>query len=300
MMSWRLHFGWGVVTVVAVAVTWRAASRPEPAPVPRRISASVPLEPPSPPAAPDPAASDTVPVSAVIAAQAPKAAGPVSAVEKLRAMMKSDESWNDFQQIIKGVDDRSLKLMLAKEAFASGNSNAASWFLNELWMMKGRDAAELVEAYLQAHLDGDEGATASSVLGAIGDPASITALLEALRSKNEGVQLAAAGALKLLGYAAPSEQMIAAFARQLESPDGGMRRRAVEKIAELDAVAGVPVFTRALKDSNGDVRSAALSGLMSSGTVENPQLIEPLLHDPHPEVARQAREIVDQFKRQEK
>jgi HEAT repeat protein len=215
-------------------------------------------------------------------------------------MFKTGASWNDFQETMKQLTDRSLKLMLAKEAFASGNMNAAYWFLSELGAMKGRDVAELVEAYLQAHLDGEEAAVASNTLAVIGDPASIAPLTEALRSKDENVQLAAAVALKQLGYRAPADQMIATFAKQLESPDGGMRRRAVERITDLDAVAGVPVFTRALKDTNGDVRNAALTGLLSSGIIENPQFVEPFLNDPYPEVARQARDIVDMFKRGEK
>lgn len=304
MKSWQIHFAWAIVTAVACAITGRVASRREPEASPPPTPAVPRAEARSAsavsPAVPSGAGSDSVPLSAVIAAQASKPALEGSPVERMRALIKSSFDWQAFRDATRDLTDRETKMMLAKEALAGRNHQAIYWALMLLGDLKGRDSAEILEGVLKAHPADDVGSVAAGSLGTIGDPGSMAALNEATQSKNRSVQISSADSLKKMGYAAPAEALMSRFVREFESPDGSIRRTAVESMGELDAPAALPSLMRALKDVNGDVRLAAIQAIQSVGGLNLLEILGPLLNDPNPEVALQVKELVEDLRKLEK
>jgi len=211
-------------------------------------------------------------------------------------MIRSCENYNEFQEAMKAVTDREVLLRLAREALAGKNQTSIYWFLNTLQMMKGRDVAEILESYLKKNRDSEEGATAAAALGHVGDPGSLGALNDALHSKHEEVRFSSVRSLWQLGYGAPMEEVLSSLRRQFESGDGGIRREAIERMSDLNPLASVPHFARALQDSNGDVRLAALRAFWAFGGPEYSPLVEPLMNDPSAKVAKVARELVESLK----
>jgi HEAT repeat protein len=162
--------------------------------------------------------------------------------------------------------------------------------------MKGRDVAEVLESYLKTHGDKDQAPNVASALGEVHDPGSMPVLIDALQSKNPQTRLWSAEALLGMGYSAPAEELIAAMARQYESPDGGIRKKAIDTVSQFDLAAVVPVLTLGLKDPSCDVRMAALVGFLNIKKPEYIPLLQPLLHDPVPEVAAQAEQLIEALK----
>lgn len=296
MKSWHIHFAWAIVTAVACAITWRAASRPDPEPV--RVVAHVPeavrlsSDAPAIPAA----ATDTVPVSAVIAAQATNPQS-VSPVERMRALIKSSQNWEEFLKVTALLPDRATKLMLAKEALGSENGHAVAWATLLLKDLKGRESAELLEQVLKTHRGNDVRGSAADALGHIGDPESVGPLNEALQSKSRIVQIPSAVALRKLGFSAPTTALMTELAREFESPDGSIRRTSVEWMGELDARGALPLFVRALKDAHGDVRLAAVEALQLVDGLDYVGLLEPLQNDPNPDVANRVKGLLEDLKK---
>jgi HEAT repeat protein len=297
MKSWRIHFAWAMVTGLAAVLSARIASRRE------ALEAPAASRPPSVRAGqPAPTGSELQRVEVLpLSAAGPfsKSADPSpepSLAGKIRALLKDFGKWEELQTLMNGLEDRKFKLGLLSEALAGPDMQAVNSAMILLSSMKGWDVAEILEAYLKSHLDNGQGANAASALGDIGDLGSLAVLQDALWSKNEEVRLFSAEALMRLGYPAPAEEMIAAMARQYESPDGSLRKKAIESISRLNAAGAVPVLARALKDSNGDVRRAALWGFSNLGKPEYLPLLEPLANDPHPEVAKDASDLIEALK----
>ncbi len=193
-----------------------------------------------------------------------------------------------------------MKLTLAKEALLSRNIAAVSWGMNFLGEMKSRDATQILEEFLKAEPENEAASNIISWLGTIGDSESLGPLNEALHSKREEVRDASTLALLQLGYSKPAEHLMARMALQFESADGSVRREAVERMYGLNEVGAIPVLLRALKDSNGDVRLASLQTFYSMGKPEYLAYVEPLINDPNPRVAKQAKELVEELKGENK
>ncbi|HEV3029937.1 MAG TPA: HEAT repeat domain-containing protein, partial [Planctomycetota bacterium] len=121
-------------------------------------------------------------------------------------------------------------------------------------------------------------------------------LQDALHSKNEEVRFASTRSLWQLGFGAPMEEMLSTLRTQFESSDGGIRREAIQRMLDLNPLASVPLFARALQDSNGDVRLAALQAFSTFGGPEYLPLVAPLMNDPNSRVASLARELVEALK----
>jgi len=297
MKEWRIHFGWAIATVLVAGVSARVASRREaPAPTP---AAHAPSGRSAPPESfpPPPSKGDLPPEDAASPALRPASAlGDLPVGDRIRTLIKTCENYTEFQEAMKAVTDRTVLLQLATEALAGKNQTSIYWFLNNLQMMKSRDVAEILESYLKKKMDSDDGAVAAGGLGQVGDPGSLGPLNDALLSKNAEVRFASARSLWQLGYGAPMEEMISALRSQFESSDGGIRREAIERIANLNPLAAVPLFAQALRDSNGDVRLAALQAFSLFDGPEYAPLVEPLMSDPNARVASLARELVEAMK----
>ena len=295
MNSWRIHFGWAIVTVLAAVVSARVVSRKEaepirePAPA-RSASAAEVAKPLSVPASVD-----------VAAAPALTPPDPALDEEGLRALLRTPKDFELIKKIFDGIPDRALKLKLLREAVCSKDGRSVYMALEVLRPMKGRDVAEVLEACLKAQQDrGYGGGEAARLLGEIGDVLSYTPLTEALGSRNEEVRINSADSLKKLGYPAPAQELAIAYTRQFESTDGSLRKKSVETLAQLHLEGSIAVFARALKDVNGDVRLEAIYAFSSLDKKEYLPLLEPLVDDPNPEVAREAQSAVDGLKDKDK
>jgi len=103
------------------------------------------------------------------------------------------------------------------------------------------------------------------------DPATVDALVKALKDPDAGVREAAAESLGRLADARALEGLLAAAG----DSDVKVRAAALEALAALEDVRSIPVFTKALKDSNASVRRAAAEALAAMD--EAPQTVEPLV-----------------------
>jgi len=292
MKAWRIHFGWAIVTVLAAVLSARMASRPDPV-GPLTPGKPHSREEPTPAILPVPKA-EILPADVqtpLLPSALPAGESPIEA--KIRTLMKDPRSADEAVRLLKGIPDREFKMRFLAEVLKGPDEQSAYTALSVLREMKGRDVAELVESYLASHLSEESGYVAAYSLGELGDPGSIGPLSEAFRSENEQVRLYSASALMKLGFRAPAEGILADMARQFQSADGALRKKAIETICNLDPGSSVAVLAQALKDSNGDVRIQALYAFSILGRQEYLPLVQSLLKDPNPEVARQAADTVE-------
>jgi len=296
MKSWKLHFAWTIVTVLAAVVSARVASRKE-------------VEPARPPAPARPAPVPVVemlaplPVPAVVDVAETPAPAPAPAApdeEKLRAQIRSTMDFEQLRKILQEIPHRALKLKMLREAACSREVRCIWAAFMVLEGMSGRDVAEILEASLAAQLHRTYSAQAAILLGKLGDALSYEPLTQALQSKNEDTRVQSADALRKLGYPMAAQELVITYTRQFESPDGSLRKKSVETLTRLNLEGSIAVFVRALKDSNGDVRLEAVNAFSSLDRKEYLPLLEPLVNDPHPEVAGAAKDLVEGLKSQEK
>ena len=211
-------------------------------------------------------------------------------------MMKNPQDREELERLVNSIPDRNVMLGLLKEGLFADNVNSCHTAINLLSGMKGRDVAGLLECFLKTNPDKDQAANAACALGEVGDPASMQVLMDTLQSRNPQVRLWCAESLLRMGYSAPADDLIAEMDRQFESPDGAIRKKAIDTVSQFNRAGVVPLLTRALKDSNGDVRIAALIGF---GNLRNPEyipLLQPLLNDPIPEIVQQAKDYIEYLK----
>jgi hypothetical protein len=292
--SWRIHISWAIVTVLAIAVTARISSRTNPEPpriLPRSADATPPKETPGLHNRP-PAEVISEPPVGTPTAESPSIARQALA-DKIRAMLKVTNETDEVRDLLAGVEDREFKLTLLKEALAGSDEQAVYNALYILRSMKGRDVAEIIESYLAAHLSHESGYVAAYSLGELGDPGSMAVLNEAVRLGDDDVRLYSAAALFKMGYRAPADQMLADLARQFESSDGSLRRKAIDRIRQLAPGGAVPILARALKDLNGDVRIEAIQAFSVLGKQQYVALLQPLTNDPNPDVAKAAQGAIE-------
>lgn len=304
MKTWRIHFAWAIVTGLAAAVSARMAAPPEAGAPPRSAGpapAPNPAE-PRPPGVEAPAAEagdDVAPTSLPQDASPAKAGAPMS--ERLRALMKSQNPWEELQKIAADIAQREAFLAALRDLLNDPDLQIQYYSLMMLRTLKAPESTRWVEAYLSTHLDKEDGSALNAIgtLGEIGDPGSIPVLREALQSKIEDNRLAAAQALQQLGDGGPARDYVAAMLRLFESPDGSLRKKAIEVISRFQSETGVSIFVRGLGDSNGDVRMQALWALANLGNRDYLPLLQPLLSDPNPDVAQQAAQAVEGLKSQQ-
>jgi Zn-dependent protease with chaperone function/uncharacterized protein (DUF2336 family) len=103
------------------------------------------------------------------------------------------------------------------------------------------------------------------------DPATVDALVKALKDADAGVREAAAESLGRLSDARAEDGLMAA----VSDSDAKVRAAAVEALAQLQDSRSIPAFTKALKDSSPAVRRAAAEALAQ--LEDAPQTVEPLV-----------------------
>lgn len=116
--------------------------------------------------------------------------------------------------------------------------------------------------------------TAASALAAIGGPA-LPGLIEALRTENSGVRVAAAGALGTMAFRAhksPIPGLFEVLNDAMYDSDSSVRSVSAWALGELGPEA-VPVLSAALRDQDSTVRAAALRALMRINSLESRQVI---------------------------
>jgi HEAT repeat protein len=127
---------------------------------------------------------------------------------------------------------------------------------------------ELDHAHLKVsnrHGRGHSGSATSA------DPATVDALVKALKDADAGVREAAAESLGRLSDARAEDGLMAA----VSDSDAKVRAAAVEALAQLQDSRSIPAFTKALKDSSPAVRRAAAEALAQ--LEDSPQTVEPLV-----------------------
>jgi len=297
MKSLRIHLGWAIVTALATVISARIASRQAAVDGASRGSSSsgvarnpssTDLEPRKMLAAPI-GKGEPVPISDDPLAN-------ISLADRIRAMLKNPEQWETLEKLLKSGVGRPFSLQLLKEALFGKDLQSCYGAIHFLIQMKGRDAAEILESYLKTNEDKDQAPNVAAALGEVRDPGSMPVLIDALQSKNPQLRLWSAEALLEMGYSAPAEEFIAAMARQYQSPDGGVRKKAIDSVSQFSLDSVVPLLTLALKDSNSDVRTAGLTGFLNLKKPEYIPLLEPLLNDPIAEVAEQAKQFIEYLK----
>ena len=301
MKSWKIHFGWAILTVLAVCVSVRvAATRQEPL-SPKHVP-TAPQTVASLPSIPE-ATATLLPDAAAAEPQrpvGPSAGG--SAAQRIRALFQERNYWQDLTEALAAVKDPAEKLQLLKEMLQNHRGNTRYVAINILSQMKGRDAAELLEGAL-AEVPAEQTFLKPQIvdaLGNVGDPGSVQVLYECLRNASDELKLSCAAALLKLGQTAPAGDLMTTLVRLYESPDGSLRKKAIESIAKLQPEGSLPILTRALRDSNGDVRLEALYAVSSMERPELLPLIETLVNDPNPEVAKEAKDYVESQKADKK
>jgi hypothetical protein len=296
MKVWRIHVGWAIVTLLAMVLTARIASRRDVGDAPpaaglRNLQTPVPL-----PSNSGSRPSERPSSEAARPSRSPASVPDPTLPDKIRAMMKNPQDREELERMVNSIQDRHVMLGLLKEGLFADNVNSCHTAINLLSGMKGRDVAGLLESFLKTHPDKDQAANAACALGEVGDPASMQVLMDTLQSRNPQVRLWCAESLLGMGYSAPADDLIAEMDRQFESPDGAIRKKAIDTVSQFNRSGVLPLLTRALRDSNGDVRTAALIGF---GNLRNPEyipLLQPLLDDPIPEVAQQAKDYIEYLK----
>jgi len=296
MKVWRIHVGWAIVTLLAMVITARITSRRDvgdapPAAGVRNLQTLVPL-----PSNSGSRPAERPPSEAAQPTRSPASVPDPTLADKIRAMMKNPQDREELERLVNSIQDRHVMLSLLKEGLFADNVNSCHTAINLLSGMKGRDVAGLLESFLKTNPDKDQAANAACALSEVGDPASMQVLMDTLQSRNPQVRLWCAESLLSFGYSAPADDLIAEMDRQFESPDGAIRKKAIDTVSQFNRAGVVPLLTRALKDSNGDVRIAALIGF---GNLRNPEyipLLQPLLNDPIPEIAQQAKDYIEYLK----
>ncbi|HUR38046.1 MAG TPA: HEAT repeat domain-containing protein [Planctomycetota bacterium] len=278
------------MTVLAAVISARVASRPQAEPVrgPAFIRTAPVDEAVKPTAVPAFVDVEAAPVSTP--------AEPMPDEVRLRALLGSEENFAKLKKVFEGIPDRALKLKLLREAVCGKDPRGVYAALSILREMKGRDVAEVLEVCLRTQEAPGYAGYAAALLGDVGDALSYTTLTDALRSKYEEIRVNSASSLRKLGYPAPADELALAYARQFESADGSLRKKSVETLVLLNLEGSIAVLVRALKDSNGDVRREGLNAFSLLDRKEYLPLLEPLVYDPNPSVAEEAKELVEGLK----
>jgi HEAT repeat protein len=137
---------------------------------------------------------------------------------------------------------------------------------------------------------------AAQFLGTYGSSGAMGALLQACQDPDLTVQIAAANSLNHLGQPGPAEALVPRLAKGLESPDGGIRRDAVDDISSLTLDSALPILLRSFRDPDGDVRDSASRGVSLLDAPGLLPLLEGLLKDPDPKVAEAAGSAIARYK----
>jgi hypothetical protein len=299
MRAWKIHLCWGIVAIITAGAwgRWTAARREADGGVRLVLDAAAPEKPPH-------ARSDLPPT-----VNAPRASLPPSTVrllpnpfnlpvDEIRIRMKSsnlEEAYHAVERII-DLKDPALKRELLLECVRSSHPQVREISLGGLVSVIGVDAVPVVQGILVSDPYPFVRKRAAELLGGLPDKGSSELLLDAYRTGEGGLKVAAAASLYRFGNPAPAAELLPLLAADLDSADGTVRKDTVELIGKLQAPIAIPVLTRALRDSSGDVRAEAATALGEVDAPEVPGLLEPLLKDPFVEVRDNAKDAIEAYR----
>jgi len=310
MKSWRIHLVWAVVTVVSSAAWAQRAVRTREVEFLEREKVLQVRIVEAKKAAP-PVVAEPVPVSSAPAALPvafPEPAAPEyeyevisedrPTVETLRKLMQSGQDvWRAYQ-VVQRMKKSPLKTQLLQELFESKEPQVRRAVLYLLQESLGAEAAEpILQQCLRSDPAPEVRESAAQQLGAIDTPGSVEALLQAFQKDELKVQIVCAAALVGRGQPGPAAQLLPRFAALMDSPDGALRRQAVESLGRLGSPQAMPLLARALRDTNGDVRLEAINSIWTNEDPAIVALIEPLLNDPVEAVRDTAKTFIEDAKR---
>jgi hypothetical protein len=300
MRAWKIHLCWGLVAMVTAGAwgRWTAARREADGGVRLVSVAAAPEEPPQ-------ARSDPPPPTV----NAPRASLPPSTVrllpnsfdlpvDEIRVRMKSSdvhEAYHAVERIIK-LKDPALKRELLLECIRSSHPQVREIALGGLVEVMGDEAVPIVQGILVSDPERFVRRRAAELLGGLPDKGSTELLLDAYRTSEGGLKIAAASSLYRFGNPAPAAELLPLLAADLDSADGTVRKDAVERIGKLQAPMAIPVLTRALRDSSGDVRAEAATALGEIDAPEVPALLESLLKDPYIDARDNAKDAIEAYR----
>ena len=303
MRAWKIHLCWAIVAVVTAGVWghWGASRREADGGVRLDSDAAPPEEPPQ-------ARSN----SSAPTMNAPIASQPSStlrllpdtfslSVDEIRVRMNSSNADDTFQavELIRNLKDPAAKRELLLECLRNTrlHPRIRQSAMVGLISVMGDDSIPVVQGILVSDPDVYLRKHAAEQLGILPDKGSTTLLLDAYRTGDGDLKLAAATSLYRFGIPGPAAELLPGLAADLDSSDGALRRDAVESIGKLQAPIAIPLLIRALRDSSGDVRAVATIALGEIDAPEIPSILEPLLKDPFVDVRDNAKDAIDTYRR---
>jgi HEAT repeat protein len=220
-------------------------------------------------------------------------------VEQIRALLRGgtrDDLWKALAGI-GDLQDRAQKLELLKEILPLADDKMREKILSMLRGVGGQEAVDLAVTILQASASASVRTRAVAVLGDLGVPAAMVALQQSMQDESPWVRTYAARSLAKLGQPAAQAQWIVSLGKMLEDPDGAAREDAAQMLGRLETTATFPYLTRALSDSNSNVRRESVDSLKDSGLAEAIPILELALKDSNPLVVRDAQRAIDEIKK---
>jgi len=313
MKTWRIHLVWAAVTVVSCAAWSQRAVRSRDVEFlerekvlqvkiseARKIPVLIAAEAATATVAP------VVPIAAIPAPEQPafeyefqqEEKNDRPTVEELRRLLEGDPNdyWRAYSVISKMVPCP-LKTDLVRVLFRHKDPQVRRSSIHLLQQALGPDAvAPLFQESLRIDPDVEVRESVAFQLGTHGAPGTIEALLQAFQKDELRIQVACASGLFDLGQAGPAAQLAPRIAARMDSPDGAVRREAVDLLSQFRGPQALPTLTRALGDSNGDVRLSAVNALYNSEDPQALPLLEPLLSDPVAAVRDAVKTLIEELK----
>jgi HEAT repeat protein len=220
-----------------------------------------------------------------------------SEIRRLLHSQKGNDCWEASKMISRILVPR-VQVEMYYEQLLHPQDMMRSSALNAIMKLEGAAARTSAEKLLLTDPSEEVRETAASALGELESPQSTEALLQAFRDPVPTVRVAAAAALLRLGQTGPVSELLPLLSKDLDSPDGAVRRTAAEFLGNLNSPQAIPPLLRAIRDSSGNVRSSAMDSLGGMSVPEIVPALKALLNDPDRDIAETARRSLDQYQLQ--
>jgi HEAT repeat protein len=219
-------------------------------------------------------------------------------LSEIRLLMKSA----NFREVLRAMDgiarldDPALRRELFEELLHNRFAQIRQMTLERMAAFLGDQAVSPIQEALRSDPAPEIRSKAAELLGTLPDQGSTELLLGVFPESEGELQVAAAASLYKLGHPGEATQVLRRLEGELRSPDGAVRRDAVESLQKLGAPITLPLLMRAIHDTNGDVRSGAASALGELDLPEVLPILEQLLQDPYPDVRDSAKDAIEGYR----